>query len=42
MQFENLRIAILPNLSGEPLLGMDVLGQLRVTQNAGILKLQAQ
>lgn len=42
MQFENLRIAILPNLSGEPLLGMDVLGQLRVTQNTGILKLQAQ
>ena len=42
MHFENLRIAILPNLSGEPLLGMDVLGQLRVTQNAGILKLQAQ
>jgi aspartyl protease family protein len=42
MRFENFRIAILPNLSGEPLLGMDVLGKLWVTQNAGILKLQAQ
>ena len=37
---ERLRVAVLPRLES-PLLGMDVLGKLRLTQGDGVLRLEA-
>lgn len=36
---ERLRITALPGLGARPLLGMDVLGRLRWTQDAGVLRI---
>jgi aspartyl protease family protein len=38
---ERLRMGVLPELSA-PLLGMDVLGQLRWQQNQGVLRIELQ
>lgn len=37
-----LRLAALPHLDGGPLLGMDVLGRLRWSQDGGVLRLHAR
>ena len=39
---ERLRITALPGLGERPLLGMDVLGRLRWTQDAGVLRIELQ
>ena len=37
---EGLRLTALPGLGERPLLGMDVLGRLRWTQDAGVLRIE--
>lgn len=39
---DNLRATALPGLDGRPLLGMAVLGQLRMTQQDGVLRIEPQ
>jgi aspartyl protease family protein len=41
VRIDDLRVAVLPGLSGKPLLGMDVMGHLRWQQEAGVLRIQA-
>jgi aspartyl protease family protein len=39
VEFKQLRVAALPSLNGQALLGMDVLGKFTLAQQAGILRL---
>lgn len=39
IEFKQLRVAALPSMSGQALLGMDVLGKFTMTQDAGTLRL---
>jgi aspartyl protease family protein len=40
VQAERLRVVALPGLGDRPLLGMDVLGRLRWSQEAGVLRIR--
>ena len=41
VRVERLELVVLPALGDKPLLGMDVLGRLRLQQQSGVLRIQA-